>query len=229
MPNSVSARFDTDDWCCSAIASCKHSITLNDAATHTDCHSPSCTHCIDAKVACHYPEAKQRGPQVGYLAVLESRLVNTEAVLYDALSRLYQHGDAQGEPVDRIVKRLQERYANMPYSAKTSEWNQQPLLAEEDRQRWWLAHQQIVSDGDSPYGSTEDRRRRAMSHSSARTVDTGEPGFIHEQARTPFSPADMKSVERPLSSNPSPGVNIPANVDPEIAAELDEEQLQKYF
>jgi hypothetical protein len=39
----------------------------------------------------------------------------------------------------------------------------------------------------------------------------------------------MKSVERPLSSNPSPGVNIPANVDPEIAAELDEEQLQKYF
>lgn len=68
-----------------------------------------------------------------------------------------------------------------------------------------------------------------MSHSSARTVDTGEPGFIHEQARTPFSPADVKGSERPLSSNPSPGVNIPANVDPEIAAELDEEQLQKYF
>lgn len=138
MLNSVSARFDTDDWFRSAIASCKHSTTPNGAATPTDCHSPSCTHCIDAKVACHYPEAKQRGPQVGYLAVLESRLVNTEAVLYDALSRLYQQGDAQGEPVDRIVKRLQERYANMPYSAKTSEWNQQPLLAEEDRQRWWL-------------------------------------------------------------------------------------------
>ena len=206
MPNSsFSARFDTDDWFCSAIASCKHSTTPNGAATHTDPNSPSCTHCIDAKVACHYPEAKQRGPQV------------------------YQQGDAQGEPVDRIVKRLQERYANMPYSAKTSEWNQQPLLAEEDRQRWWLARQQIVSDGDSPYGSVEDRRRRAMSHSSARTVDTGEPGFIHEQAGTPFSPADTKSVERPLSSNPSPGVNIPANVDPEIAAELDEEQLQKYF
>jgi hypothetical protein len=163
------------------------------------------------------------------LAVLESRLVNTEAVLYDALTKLYQQGDTQGEPVDRTVKRLQERYANMPYSAKTSEWNQQPLLAEEDRQRWWLSHQQIFSESDSPYGSVENRRRRAMSHSSARTVDTGEPGFIHEQARTPFSPTDMKTSERPLSSNPSPGVNIPANVDPEIAAELDEEQLSKYF
>lgn len=108
------------------------------------------------------------------------------------------------------------------------------MLAEEDRQRWWLAHQAIFNESDnhSPYGSgsAEDRRRRAMGHSSARTVDTGEPGFIHEQARTPFSPADVKGSERPLSSsNPSPGVNVPANVDPEIAAELDEEQLQKYF
>lgn len=151
-------------------------------------------------------------------------------MLYDVLSRLYQQGEPQSEPIDRIVKRLQERYANMPYSAKTSEWNQQPLLAEEDRQRWWLAHQQIANDGDSPYASAENHRRRAMSHSSARTVDTGEPGFIHESSvRTPFSPADMKSSERPQSSNPSPGVNIPANVDPEIAAEMDEEQLQKYF
>lgn len=206
--------------------------------------SPSCTHCIDAKVTCHYPEAKQRGPQVGYLAVLETRLVNTEAVLYDALTKLYhaqqaaQTGESASsvpsEPVDRVVKRLQERYATMPYSAKTSEWNQQPLLAEDDRQRWWLAHQQILSEGESPYGTADllERRKRAMSHSS--TVDAGEPGFIDERRRSsrpPFSPAEGRAavVEQPLSSNPSPGVNIPANVDPEIAAELDEEQLQKYF
>lgn len=196
--------------------------------------SPSCTHCIDAKATCHYPEAKQRGPQVGYLAVLENRLVNTEAVLYDSLSKLYQPGSERvlDEPMDRIVKRLQERYANMPYSAKTSEWHHQPLLAEEDRQRWWLAHQQIMSDSESPHASgSADRKRRAMSHSSSRTVDTGEPGFITSEnhSRAPYSPADIRSSERPLSSNPSPGVNVPANVDPEIAAELDEEQLQKYF
>lgn len=204
-------------------------------STNTNTHSPSCTHCIDAKVTCHYPEAKQRGPQVGYLAVLESRLVNTEAVLYDALTKLYQTQQHPGEtlpaePIDRIVKRLQERYATMPYSAKTSEWNQQPLLAEDDRQRWWLAHQQIMNDGESPYASTSDeRRKRAMSHSS--TVDTGEPGFIDERrSRPPFSPAEVRAAtEQPLSSNPSPGVNIPATVDPEIAAEIDEEQLQKYF
>lgn len=204
--------------------------------------SPSCTHCIDTKVTCHYPEAKQRGPQVGYLAVLESRLVNTEAVLYDALTKLYTQQQQQqagepvtsGEPVDRVVKRLQERYSTMPYSAKTSEWNAQPLLAEDDRQRWWLAHQQIMNDGESPYASTDERRKRAMSHSS--TVDTGEPGFVVDErrrSRPPFSPADMRAAaaaaEQPLSSNPSPGVNIPATVDPEIAAELDEEQLQKYF
>ncbi|KAM0723012.1 hypothetical protein Q7P37_001210 [Cladosporium fusiforme] len=206
------------------------------AISHTDPHSPSCTHCIDAKVTCHYPEAKQRGPQVGYLAVLESRLVNTEAVLYDALTKLYhqqQPGDSgsSGEPVDRVVKRLQERYSTMPYSAKTSEWNNQPLLAEDDRQRWFLAHQHIMNDGDSPYASTDERRKRAMSHSS--TVDTGEPGFVDERrSRPPFSPAEMRAAavaEQPLSSNPSPGVNIPATVDPDIAAELDEEQLQKYF
>lgn len=167
---------------------------------------------------------------MGYLAVLENRLVNTEAVLYDALSKLYQQPPAEGESVDRIVKRLQDRYSNMPYSAKTSEWNQQPLLAEDDRQRWWIAHQQIMAESESPYASSEVRKRRAMSHSSAHTVDTGEPGFVDEaRSRGPYSPADARSSERPLSSNPSPGVNVPANVDPEIAAELDDEQLQKYF
>lgn len=172
--------------------------------------------------------------------MLESRLVNTEAVLYDALTKLYsqQHETAEGsqpplEPADRVAKRLQERYSNMPYSAKTSEWNQQPLLAEDDRQRWWLAHQQILTEGESPHSPADARKRRALSHSSSHTVDTGEPGFIDEgRARAPFSPATAemrRASEHPLSSNPSPGVNVPVDVDPEIAAELDEEQLQKYF
>jgi len=159
----------------------------------------------------------------------------------------------------------------MPYSAKTSEWNHQPLLAEEDRQRWWIARQQILAENEnqvhahhhqhhnhqhqhhlsSPPAISEyqnSRHRRTMSHSSARTVDTGEPGFVSPetlnastpstratQAQAPYyhSPADVKSVasehQHPLSSNPSPGVNVPINVDPEIAAEMDEEQLMKYF
>jgi hypothetical protein len=92
-----------------------------------------------------------------------------------------------------------------------------------------------------------------MSHSSARTVDTGEPGFVSPEtmnastpstraaavaAQAPYyhhhSPAEAKSAaasehQHPLSSNPSPGVNVPIHVDPEIAAEMDEEQLMKYF
>jgi hypothetical protein len=94
-----------------------------------------------------------------------------------------------------------------------------------------------------------------MSHSSARTVDTGEPGFVSpktltasttpstraaaaQAAQAPYyhhhSPAEVKSAaasehQHPLSSNPSPGVNVPIHVDPEIAAEMDEEQLMKYF
>jgi hypothetical protein len=90
-----------------------------------------------------------------------------------------------------------------------------------------------------------------MSHSSAHTVDTGEPGFVSPEnnastpstraaaAQGPYyhqhqSPAEVKSAtasehQHPLSSNPSPGVNVPIHVDPEIAAEMDEEQLIKYF
>lgn len=53
------------------------------------------------------------------------------------------------------------------------------------------------------------------------------------QAPYYHSPAEMKSTasehQHSLSSNPSPGVNVPINVDPEIAAEMDEEQLMKYF
>jgi len=95
----------------------------------------------------------------------------------------------------------------------------------------------------------QTRHHRTMSHSSARTVDTGEPGFVSPEAlnsstpstraaaavQAPYyhSPAEMKSTasehQHSLSSNPSPGVNVPINVDPEIAAEMDEEQLMKYF
>jgi hypothetical protein len=161
----------------------------------------------------------------------------------------------------------------MPYSAKTSEWNHQPLLAEEDRQRWWIARQQILAESEnqthayqhhqhhrqqhyqisSPPAISEHRHHRTMSHSSARTVDTGEPGFVSPEtmnastpstraaavaAQAPYyhhhSPAEAKSAaasehQHPLSSNPSPGVNVPIHVDPEIAAEMDEEQLMKYF
>jgi hypothetical protein len=162
----------------------------------------------------------------------------------------------------------------MPYSAKTSEWNHQPLLAEEDRQRWWIARQQILAESEnqvhahghhhqhhrqqhqqhqmsSPPTISEqqnNRHQRTMSHSSARTVDTGEPGFVSPEtlnastpstraAQAPYyhSPAEMKSTasehqqQHSLSSNPSPGVNVPIHVDPEIAAEMDEEQLMKYF
>jgi hypothetical protein len=165
----------------------------------------------------------------------------------------------------------------MPYSAKTSEWNHQPLLAEEDRQRWWMARQQILAESENqthayqhhhhhqqhqhqhqhlmsspPATSSHQptRHSRTMSHSSARTVDTGEPGFVSPEnnastpstraaaAQAPYyhqhqSPAEVKSVasehQHPLSSNPSPGVNVPIHVDPEIAAEMDKEQLMKYF
>ena len=186
----------------------------------------------------------------------------------------------------------------MPYSAKTSEWNNQPLLAEDDRQRWWIARQQILAENENQVQSHHNshphhnhhhhhphhqrqqqqqqthqhhslsspsalpehpqpnsQHRRTMSHSSARTVDTGEPGFVspetlatdsastpstraaHGQGQGPYyhpSPADVRSSgasehQHPLSSNPSPGVNVPIHVDPEIAAEMDEEQLMKYF
>jgi hypothetical protein len=166
----------------------------------------------------------------------------------------------------------------MPYSAKTSEWNHQPLLAEEDRQRWWIARQQILAESENQTYAYQQqhqhqhpqhhhqmsspptaalhqptRHHRTMSHSSTRTVDTGEPGFVSPEAmnastpstrgaasaaQAPYyhqhqSPAEVKSAasenQHPLSSNPSPGVNVPIHVDPEIAAEMDEEQLMKYF
>lgn len=156
-----------------------------------------------------------RGPQVGYLSLLESRLVATETALFDVLTKLNPAGpDTAAEApaiTDKVIKQLQERYSNMPYSAKTAEWNQQPLQTESDLQRWWLEHRRLLAE--------TQQSQRPVEH-AAMSPPAPRPPVMRETQQSPH--------ERPISQSSSRPDNS-AQVDPDLAAELSEEQLRKYF
>lgn len=151
---------------------------------------------------------------MGYLSLLESRLVATETALFDVLTKLNPAGPdtAATAPAisDKSIKQLQERYSNMPYSAKTAEWNQQPLQTDVDLQRWWLERRRLLADTQQGERTVE---------SAARSPPRPPPAPREPPPSQQVRPAS-RSSSRPESSG---------NVDPDLAAELSEEQLRKYF
>ena len=151
---------------------------------------------------------------MGYLSLLESRLVATETALFDVLTKLNPAGPdtASTAPVitDKVIKQLQERYSNMPYSAKTAEWNQQPLQTESDLQRWWLERRRLLA---------ETQQNPHLSGGAA-VSPPALPPAARETQHARYERPPSRSSSRPESS---------AQVDPDLAAELSEEQLRKYF
>ncbi|KAK6443432.1 hypothetical protein LTR95_000259 [Oleoguttula sp. CCFEE 5521] len=141
--------------------------------TKCDRRLPSCTHCIDARVDCHYPEARQRGPQVGYLSILEGRLVATEVALYQTLARLHGSDGLPGQSNDDLAISLQKKYADMPYSAKTAEWNHQPLNGDQALSRWWLERRQMF-ESQQATNSLQDSNERPRPASKQRSTGNGD-------------------------------------------------------
>ena len=159
----------------------------------------------------------RRGPQVGYLSLLESRLVATETALFEVLSKLNPAGPEEASSIPTIsgkmVKQLQERYSNMPYSAKTAEWSQHPLQTDSDKQKWWLERRRLLSDTQQDLQPSEPTAKSPPAP----------PAPMTREPTQHFMPQD-RSISRGSSQLDSSG-----QVDPELAAELSEEQLRKYF
>jgi hypothetical protein len=197
----------------------------------------------------------RRGPQIGYLSVLESRLVATEVALYEVLSKLHSLNDVgPNVSTEDLIARLQKKYTDMPYSAKTAEWQQQPLAGELNHQQWWQERQKILEAPDRPFERPQQPRTNMQMPappwipatpdeklagpkrrtSSIQAVDTGEgmvstPRSIQPSMYSPTSATTMGYGSHQIpEQRASVQQDPPMRIDPELSA-LSEQQLRKYF
>ncbi|KAF2827789.1 hypothetical protein CC86DRAFT_465639 [Ophiobolus disseminans] len=134
---------------------------LEDAATHHPiaCEScrnkkskcsrelPVCFQCDSTGAGCQYPPLNKRGIPAGYLAYIEQRLFETEVVLIELLSAIYNaQSPIQSQRLSEVDHQvLLDINQKQPKSAKIEEWKSSPLTTDEHRREWWLKRFGVLS------------------------------------------------------------------------------------
>ncbi|KAH7349183.1 hypothetical protein BKA66DRAFT_293442 [Pyrenochaeta sp. MPI-SDFR-AT-0127] len=108
---------------------------------------PTCSQCTSSGTACRYPPINKRGIPSGYISIIEQRLLETELVVLELLSTIYN----SNIPIDsrRISKQSCVSLANFSQkqskSAKLEEWKNLPLSTDEQRHSWWAKKQELMA------------------------------------------------------------------------------------
>ncbi|KAF2186002.1 hypothetical protein K469DRAFT_707188 [Zopfia rhizophila CBS 207.26] len=110
---------------------------------------PVCSQCNASGSTCRYPQIHKRGIPSGYISFIEQRLLETELVVFELLTAIYQ----SHTPIDQFRSHESARQAVADFSgkqsksAKVEEWKYFPLASDEQRQRWWQNRQEIIQHG----------------------------------------------------------------------------------
>lgn len=99
-----------------------------------------CGQCEKSGAQCIYPQTFKRGFPEGYLAAIETRLIQTERALFEALSA--SNGiDLNQIPAQSVADAFDTKTTK---SARMEEWNRLPLLTAQDRQTWCLQKAETI-------------------------------------------------------------------------------------
>ncbi|KAF2444464.1 hypothetical protein P171DRAFT_432493 [Karstenula rhodostoma CBS 690.94] len=107
---------------------------------------PVCSQCASSGVTCRYPPTNKRGIPSGYIALVEQRLLESEIVIFELLSTLYNYNPSIRQHQLSYYERrsLEEFSRTQSKSKKVDEWTNFPLLTDEQRRAWWLKKQESI-------------------------------------------------------------------------------------
>ncbi|OAG11132.1 uncharacterized protein CC84DRAFT_1223859 [Paraphaeosphaeria sporulosa] len=107
---------------------------------------PVCSQCASSGASCRYPPTNKRGIPSGYIALVEQRLLESEIVIFELLSTLYNYNPTVRQHRLSFDERhsLGEWSKQQSKAKKVEEWTNFPLGTDEQRQAWWLKKQDSI-------------------------------------------------------------------------------------
>jgi hypothetical protein len=130
---------------------------------------PICSQCSTNNLTCQYPTINKRGIPSGYISLLEQRLLETELVLFELLSTLYN----SSTPIEPYRSTAFQREAIAAFMMKQSknekieEWRGKGLATDEQRYGWWRGRCGIAG------GEQREESRSASASASASGSGSG--------------------------------------------------------
>ncbi|KAF2016940.1 hypothetical protein BU24DRAFT_440112 [Aaosphaeria arxii CBS 175.79] len=119
--------------------------------TKCDRDLPRCTQCISTRTNCQYPPVNKRGLPSGYITFIEQRLLETEIVVLDLLSAIYDgHQNSIPPTAPGDDKAIAELSAKQSKQEKLEEWRRFPLHTELERLKWFEYRRRLLHGQDVP-------------------------------------------------------------------------------
>lgn len=136
-----------------------------------------------------------RGLPSGYVALVEQRLLESELVVFELLSTLYNDNGARMPSnlshQDRDI--LSDFAKAQSKLKKVDEWKNYPLATDEERHAWWLRKREVI-DLSRREGSMREHR-----HARSDVLHNASPASTCTTPNAP-SEAQLPPVESPLEA-----------------------------
>ncbi|RSM04635.1 hypothetical protein CDV31_009959 [Fusarium ambrosium] len=121
---------------------------------------PQCVRCHINDIQCQWPEPRKRGPPKHYTAIIEKRLLETEAILFALMSQV---SDEQLMSAYDYLQQDRQSSANLDEPSDAGNrhgltrkdklglvyWGNYPLNSAQDARRWW-ADRMSTAANESP-------------------------------------------------------------------------------
>ncbi|EMD64905.1 hypothetical protein COCSADRAFT_315933 [Bipolaris sorokiniana ND90Pr] len=169
---------------------------------------PICSQCSSSDTLCRYPPINKRGIPSGYISFIEQRLLETEIVVLELLSAIYESRvpiEPQRLP-ERDRRLLSEYGQKQAKTHKIEEWRNLPLTTEEQRRTWWLKKSERIAKAAETSGDHPTQRSPAATspwaaNSSRNIHDESTQVLLGAEQATilPGQPPGMQVSWRPVA------------------------------